>query len=282
MLNSIRAEWVKMWTIKSTPIAAALTLILSIISGVFIAFVTRSMLRGTGMPDGVPSEAIPLSATQFFMGVTTVGMVIMLVLGVTAVTNEYATSTIESTFRGVPRRWQVFLAKLVTYGGISFLVGLVTSFLTGLIGKLILLGNANVTLFDSTELRAYLVISLGYLMAVMVGMGVAMIFHSTALSISALLIWMWPVETILFIWPNVGPKVGGLLPFQNLQHFMTLDSVGNHMIRWYWENNWSGLYFFGITLVIFLVGLLVSAPDTFQPHKKVTVDSYKQKGAHEI
>lgn len=277
MLNTLRSEWIKMWTIKSTPISVGLTFFLSLLAGLFTALVTRTVLGGTPMTQGIPAKDIPLSATQFFMGVTSVGLVIMMVLGVMAVTNEYATATIESTFRGTPRRWKVFLSKLINYGGIAFLTGLVSTFFTAVFSKLVMWGSADVKLFERTELRAYLVISLAYLIVIMIGMGVAMIFHSTALSITALLVWMWGVESILFLVPKVGPKIGGLLPFQNLQHFMTESSLGTQLIRWYWDNNWSGMYFFGITLVIFLIGMLVSAPDTFRFGKPLTADEFRSQ-----
>lgn len=277
MLNTLRSEWIKMWTIKSTPISVGLTFFLSLLAGLFTALVTRTVLGGTPMTQGIPPEELPVSATQFFMGVTSVGLVIMMVLGVLAVTNEYSTSTIESTFRGTPRRWKVFLAKLINYGGIAFLTGLASTFFTAIISKLVLLGSADVKLFEHTELRAYLVISLGYFFVTMIGMGVAMMFHSTALSITALLVWMWGVESILFLVPKVGPKIGGLLPFQNLQHFMTESSLGTQLIHWYWGNNWSGVYFLGITLVLFLIGMAVSAPDTFRFGKPLTADEFRSQ-----
>ncbi|HHY06983.1 MAG TPA: hypothetical protein GX530_00305 [Corynebacteriales bacterium] len=275
MLNTLRSEWIKMWTIKSAPVSVGLTFFLSLFAGLFTSLVTRSVIKGTPMGQGYAPEDIPVSGTTFFMGVTTVGMVIMMVLGILAVTNEYSTATVESTFRGTPRRWKVFLAKLINYGGIAFLVGLLSAFITALLSKLVLLGVADVQLFERTELRAYLAISLAYLMVTMLGMGVAMIFHSTALSITAVLVWMWGIETLLFLLPKVGAKIGGLLPFQNLQHFMLEASVGSQLIRWYWGHDWSGVYFFGITLLVFLIGMLVSAPDTFRVGKTPTVDEFR-------
>ncbi|HEY3436428.1 MAG TPA: ABC transporter permease [Actinotalea sp.] len=103
----VSSEWLKFRTVRSTVWTLATTLVLMVGISVLIGW-GLSTAAGRGGGDGGPTGlgAVNLITGGYFFAQLTVA-----VLGVLAVTAEYTTGMIRSTFAAVPRRIPALLAK---------------------------------------------------------------------------------------------------------------------------------------------------------------------------
>jgi ABC-type transport system involved in multi-copper enzyme maturation permease subunit len=104
----LQAEWTKLRSLRSTWIIVALAIGLSIGFSAVIAFM--SGLTHETWNDDVAAAFDPVLTTN---SGSLFGSILLLVLGVTAVTPEYSSGMIRTTFIGTPRRLRVFAAKTI-------------------------------------------------------------------------------------------------------------------------------------------------------------------------
>lgn len=119
-VDALRAEWIKLasvrstwWTLAATVgLGAGLTVILCASNAAWLA---------SGTADESPGSFITLGMM--------IAQICAVVLGALCVTSEYGTGMIQSTFASVPSRGTVMLAKSVLIGTLMFVVGTVTALL---------------------------------------------------------------------------------------------------------------------------------------------------------
>jgi hypothetical protein len=104
----LQAEWTKLRSLRSTWIIVALAIGLSIGFSAVIALM--SGLTHETWNDDVAAAFDPVLTTN---SGSLFGSILLLVLGVTAVTSEYSSGMIRTTFIGTPRRMSVFAAKTI-------------------------------------------------------------------------------------------------------------------------------------------------------------------------
>jgi ABC-2 type transport system permease protein len=157
MAQALRAEWVKLRTVRSTFWS------LLLLAGVSLLF-TAVQSSGSTTQGGSPefpgdNDLVVESLTGIWFG-----QIAAAVLAVLAITSEYSTGMIRTTFAANPRRRSVLVAKAVVVGGIVLLVGLATCVACFQVGQRIFRGNGftyengypAVTLADGEALRAVL------------------------------------------------------------------------------------------------------------------------------
>ena len=115
-----------------------------------------------------------------------IGQVAVGILGALAITSEYATGMIRTTFAAVPRRRAVLAAKAAALVVPAFVVSTVGCVLAFLSGQAILnTKSAGVSLTDPTVLRAVLGGGLYLTLLALFGLGLGAIFRRTAGAIAA-------------------------------------------------------------------------------------------------
>lgn len=118
---TLRSEWTKLSSLRSTWIIVALAIGLSIGFSALIALVS-----------GLTSDSWNASVREAFDPVLTTnsgslfGCILLIVLGVTAVTSEYSSGMIRTTFIGNPRRTRVFAAKATVVALLGLMVTVIT------------------------------------------------------------------------------------------------------------------------------------------------------------
>jgi ABC-2 type transport system permease protein len=108
-VNLLRSEWIKLWSVRTTWVMLGVGLLgEALFAGLYVGFAPLEQLRELEDVD------------------TGVGLilVLMLVLGVLVITNEFRHGTSSSTFLVTPRRWPVLVAKLVVTLMVGLLAGL--------------------------------------------------------------------------------------------------------------------------------------------------------------
>lgn len=113
----VLAEWIKLWSLRSTYWTMAATLA----AMVFIAVVV-------GLTSRIDDQAVAagFNGTMAIQMGYTFAQVVVAVLGVLTITGEYSTGMIRSTLAAVPRRWPVLAAKsliIAVVGGALGLLG---------------------------------------------------------------------------------------------------------------------------------------------------------------
>jgi ABC-2 type transport system permease protein len=105
---TLNAEWTKLRSLRSTWIIVALGIGLSIGFSALIALI--SGLTYESWNADVAAAFDPVLTTN---SGSLFGCILLITLGVTAVTSEYTSGMIRTSFTGTPRRTQVFAAKTV-------------------------------------------------------------------------------------------------------------------------------------------------------------------------
>jgi len=114
---ALQAEWTKLRSLRSTWILVSLAIGLSIGFSALIAF--TSGLTHDNWNDTVREAFDPVLTTN---SGSLFGCILLIVLGVTAVSAEYSSRMIRTTLIGNPRRLQVFAAKTVVVAGLGLAI----------------------------------------------------------------------------------------------------------------------------------------------------------------
>jgi len=117
--DTLRAEWIKFWTVRSTFWSTAMLFVLG--AGL------TTLVCGLAAKD-IASGAAGDPPGAFVTWGMMIAQVTAIVLGTMAVTSEYGTGMIRATLAAVPGRGEVLAAKAVVVSATLFVVGTVTAF----------------------------------------------------------------------------------------------------------------------------------------------------------
>lgn len=178
---NVRAEWVKLRSVRSTLWALAITIGITV--GLSALFCSTRVARWDRMGRGAQLifEPIGFSLNGIFLSQLAIG-----VLGVLVMTSEFATGQIRATFAATPTRGTVLVAKMKVFFLASLVVGEISSFAAFFIGQAILSSKSSASITDSGALRAVLGGGL-YLAGIGIfGLGLGVILRRTAGAIAVL------------------------------------------------------------------------------------------------
>lgn len=140
------------------------------------------------------------------------GLVVVMVMAALAVTTEYRTGTIKTTYTAVPNRTAVLLAKTTVVAVLAGVVGEVTAWASLGIAKVVK-PSASLDINSEQAWRTVAGIGLIYLIGAVIAVAVGILFRHTAGVIALLLIYVLLVEQLVQIVPSVGQAVHRWLPF---------------------------------------------------------------------
>ena len=169
----VRAEWTKLRSVRSTWWVLAPTAVGMVVLGAL--FCARYGIGGISPADRAGFDPAAYSLSGFFLAQLAVG-----VLGVLAITSEYASGSIRATFVAAPQRRAVLAAKAVVVGTSTLLVGVVSSLAAFLAGQAVLASHdLQAHLGDPGTVRPVLGAGL-YLAALgLVALGIGTLLRST-------------------------------------------------------------------------------------------------------
>lgn len=175
----LAAEYAKLRTVRSTGYTLAATALFTIALAAAIgAFVP---------PHLSAADRRTVDAVQLSLGGMHVAQVAIGVLGVLAITGEYGTGTIRSTFSAVPRRRTVLAAKAVVLAGVAVGVGVASCFCAFYAFEGTLTVDAmSVSLGDPGVLRAVVGGGLYLTVLALLGLGLGTVLRTSAGAVAAL------------------------------------------------------------------------------------------------
>jgi ABC-2 type transport system permease protein len=203
--DTLRAEWIKFWTVRSTFWSTALLVVL----GAGLTTLVCA-LAAKDLASGASGE----SPGSFITWGLMIAQITAVVLGALIVTSEYGTGMIRATLTATPRRGVVLAANVLLLGSTLFVVGTVTAFVGYFGGNWFLdrqgvglaLGHDGVlrSMFGSGLYAA----GLGLLAA-----ATGLLLRSTAAVISVVLGTVFVVGNMVFLLPGTwGEWIAKLLP----------------------------------------------------------------------
>ena len=186
--QSLRAEWVKLRTVRST------FWCLLLLAGVSILF-TSVLTGGSSTEGGSPGNRGDNDIVLDSLAGIWFGQIAAAVLAVVAITSEYSSRMIRTTFAATPRRRTVLGTKAVVVTSVVLVVGLATSAACFQIGQALLReggfdyegGYPAVTLADRDALRAVVLSAVYLALLALVSLGVGAIVRHTAAAITIVL-----------------------------------------------------------------------------------------------
>ena len=185
----VRAEWVKLRTLRSTIWIAVLTI------GIMGAFAALFAWAMTAFPDDAPTSA----------GIVVVGypiaQLVIAVLGVLVVTGEYATGSIRSTLAAEPRRMRVVASKALVLVLAAFVVSVLAIGLSVAVAIPVLQASGVEVTFAADDIRALVGTVLYLTVSSLFAFGIGLLLKNSAAAISA-------VVGVLFILPIIVQIIG--------------------------------------------------------------------------
>jgi len=196
-----RSEWTKIRSLRSTIWTFLVTAVLTIGLGSLFALGRTSGRAGReAVTANFNAAGFPFNA--LFLSQLAIG-----VLGVLIITTEYSSGMIRTTFTAVPQRGLVLAVKAVVFGAVTFVVSMLTTFVTFFAAQAILnrgtvtaapphhLVKYGVSLSSPQALRIVIGAALYLTVCALLGVALGALLRSTAAAITALagLLFILPI-----------------------------------------------------------------------------------------
>ena len=203
--DTLRAEWIKFWTVRSTMWSTAMMFVLGAGLTVLVCATSAEWLASAEADE---SPASFITWGMMFAQITAI------VLGTLVVTGEYGTGMIRATLAATPRRGSVLAAKAVVLTTTLFVAGTVTAFAGYFAGNWFFENEGiGIALSDDGVLRS--MFGSGLYMA---GLGLlaaaaGLLIRHTAAALSIVLAVVFVVGNMVFLLPGSwGEWIGKLMP----------------------------------------------------------------------
>jgi ABC-2 type transport system permease protein len=190
----LRSEWIKFRSVRSTWVMVGLAIALSYL----IAGIAANSFEGRHPADTISAGSV-------------IVLVLLLVLGIQFVAQEYRFGTIRVAFTAVPQRRRLLLAKTAFGAGVGLVTALIAVGGSYAVASIVLNGDGRSIPVDArlAETIAGFVLVAG--VSVVVGIAIGCITRNPALGITAALIDMFVLESLVTVF--VSEDVGSVLPF---------------------------------------------------------------------
>jgi ABC-type transport system involved in multi-copper enzyme maturation permease subunit len=180
LVSSVRAEWIKFRSVRATVLGMITFVVLSIGLSALVAWVFRNNWPHRTTIEKLTFDPVANSLIGTFFGQFAIGVVASL-----AITAEYTTTSIRSTFAAVPQRTRVVLAKALVLLGTVFVVSEIVSFAAFTLGQSIFHGVVpTASLSDSTVFRAVFMSGVYLTLLGLFGFSLGLLLRTTAGTIS--------------------------------------------------------------------------------------------------
>jgi ABC-2 type transport system permease protein len=186
MISTIRSEWIKLRSVRSNLVMMGVALFVPMA----IVLLTVSFMDVLSVSD--------VTIAELLAGSGTFSVMMLGVVGVLSVTQEYSQGTIRITLAATPRRVRVHLAKIAVVVAVSVVIMAIVILLGRLAGAAILDSRG----FDGTlgydgEGAVYGALLLISMVVGVLGCAAGTITRNPPGAISALLLWPLVVESIV-------------------------------------------------------------------------------------
>ncbi|WP_416902542.1 ABC transporter permease [Micromonospora echinospora] len=227
MMNLVRSELLKIRTTSTWWLLAIGAFLATAVAFAFNAWLTHVSLTGDPADIGLPPEEAAAQADvagqaanlytsgQFF------GLLLVMLIGILMVTNEFFHQTATTTFLSTPRRTSVIASKLIAASAMGFVFWLATTVIALVAGVIFMSANDFGTQLGEWEVhRALLLNLLAYAIWTVLGVGLGtLITNQLGAVITASVVYL------------VGTQVVGLL-FLLLSNLFDSEAILEWQVVW--------------------------------------------------
>lgn len=197
LASTVRSEWSKVRTLRSTPITLAVAALLVVGLSALISFAVAQNHAKAG------ADAL-LHPLHIIQSGWELGLLAFMVLGVLVVSNEYSSGLISATLLSTPKRTRVLAAKVIVFTIMAFVVGEVMSFANFFLSHAIIANYPfpDPWITDNNVLRS--VIGWGILAALggLIGLGAGALLRHTAGAIASCVGFIFILPGVLSALPS--------------------------------------------------------------------------------
>ncbi len=203
--STLRSEWIKFWSVRSTAWATGMLFALGVGLTVLVCALNAEWLASS------EADESPGSFITFGM---TFAQITAIALGALAVTSEYGTGMIRATLAATPRRGAVLAAKALVLAGTLFVAGVLTALIGYLGGNWFLdREGVGVALSDDGVLRSMFGSGLYMAGLGLLAAAVGVLVRHTAAALSTVLALVFVVGNMAFLLPGAwGEWTAKLMP----------------------------------------------------------------------
>lgn len=193
-----RSEWTKLRTVRSTIWALLITATLMI--GFSVLFPALEVSRWQHRS---AKEIAGFDPSLYSFAGVNLAQLSIGVLGVLAMTSEYATGSIRLTFIATPQRRLLFGAKIATFSAVIAIVGLLSCLPSFLVGQAIFgSGHSGLSLSDPGASRAVVAAAAYLVMVGLIGLGLGALLRHTAAAVAVLFAALLVVPGLVSLLPT--------------------------------------------------------------------------------
>ncbi|WP_456696050.1 ABC transporter permease subunit [Aeromicrobium sp. P5_D10] len=205
--HALRAEWVKLWSVRSTWWTMGALIVLGAGLTTVICWGNADWLANESPSAGGESPG------SFITWGMMIAQVCAVIVGALAVTSEYGTGMIRTSFAAVPRRGMVFLTKAIVVCGVLFVIGTLTA-LAGYFGGNYFLDREGIGLaLEGDVARSMYGSGLFVATLGLLAMAVGFLVRHTAAAISIVLATVFVIGQMVMLVPgSLGEWLTKLMP----------------------------------------------------------------------
>jgi ABC-2 type transport system permease protein len=200
----VRAEWTKLWALRSTRWCTLIAAVLIVGVGAAVAGAGTAyrVSAGNSAAAGVSGALLGVLIAQLVLGV----------IGVLAFSGEYGTGMIRATLAVVPSRLPVLWAKLIVLAGLVLPVTLLCTVIDFFTAAAIesSRGGSPISLTDPGVLRTVVGSALYLTVVVIIGLALGALLRKTAAGLSAFAAVFFVVPIVVGILPHT---ITGFAPY---------------------------------------------------------------------
>jgi ABC-2 type transport system permease protein len=241
VLRALRAEQIKLTTLRSTWWSIALAIGISLGVAILIA------ANVTG-----DAEATVDVLAVLLLAASLIALVSVMAMAVIVATGEYRFGQIRMTLAATPHRWQVMLAKALVTAGAAFIVGTVTAWLCVLLSEPLLPPGWDLDLGAEGALRVVWGLPMFFAAAALLAMSLGALLRNSPAAITILALLSLAVEKTLLGFDRTR-TFAQYLPF-NAGARIT-QPAGDDLELSPWAGFW---LFCGYAAVLFVLALVVT------------------------
>jgi ABC-2 type transport system permease protein len=193
MTRLVRAEWTKLFT---TRVWIGLVLGACAIAGGFAALLTGFAGVTQNGQQGIPPVGSP-QFEQAAFAVSTNGTVLLLILGIIGMTQEYRHRTATPTFLTTPRRGRVVIGKLIAYGLVAIPLSLAVLAVDVLVVEIYAGARGAAPSLTGDNLRVLLGAWAALVIYAVIGVGVGALLRNQVGAIVGALVYIFVIEGII-------------------------------------------------------------------------------------
>jgi hypothetical protein len=203
--GTIRAEWIKLISLRSTSVIGLFTLIVGLVVSWAVATFP-------------PSDVVSVETAWFYW--TAPSAVLASVVGVMIFTADVQHGGLPIMLTVQPERWIIVVAKVVIVLLAGLMLGTVSA-TSGIVGAAL----SGIEWGSWSAIAEGLPWALGYTaLTALLGLGVGLLARSSALAIAGVLIWGLLIEGLLALF--LPTEVSRFLPFLAGDRMLAFDSIG--------------------------------------------------------